>query len=306
MALDWFKGSKAADVNELIVRKQYPKAIELIQVELDRNSKNERLRLQLAHVLALAGKKGEAADVLDVLASELARDGFATKAVAILKKMQKVDPDREDIDERLADVIGGQVPSTPPAWEHYTGPVTEIGLDLGEPSPVVVTQGGDVVPPAEPVGSPAKSPTQVRREAALGTPLFRGMSPQEIVAVIRGLRLHSFAAGHIVVTEGQPGDSLFVITTGMCRAFVKNPSGRNVEVRELGEGDFFGEISVLTGEPRSATITTASRCELLELERANLDSILKTHPHVREVLEDFQQQRADSSVEAAIRGMRES
>jgi cAMP-dependent protein kinase regulator len=183
--------------------------------------------------------------------------------------------------------------------------VTEIGLDLGEPSPVVVTDDGAVVPPPEPVGSPAKSPTQVRREAALGTPLFRGMSPQEIVAVIRGLRLHSFPAGHIVVTEGQPGDSLFVITTGQCRAFVKNPSGRNVEVRELSEGDFFGEISVLTGEPRSATLTTASRCELLELDRSSLDSILKTHPHVRKVLEEFQKQRADSSVEAAIRGMQE-
>jgi cAMP-dependent protein kinase regulator len=306
MALEWFKGSKAADVDDLIVRKEHAQVIELIKAELDRNGKNERLRLQLAHVLALAGKKGEAADVLDVLASELARDGFATKAVAVLKKMQKVDPDREGIDERLADVIGTQPPTTPPVWAYYAGPVTEIGLDLGEPSPVVVTDDGAVVPPPEPVGSPAKSPTQVRREAALGTPLFRGMSPQEIVAVIRGLRLHAFSAGHIVVTEGQPGDSLFVITTGLCRAFVKNPNGRNVEVRELREGDFFGEISVLTGEPRSATLTTASRCELLELDRTHLDSILKAHPHVQKVLEEFQKQRADSSVEAAIRGMQES
>ena len=106
MVLDWFKGSKASSVNELIVKKEYPKAIELISAELEKNSRNERLRLQLAHVLALAERKDEAVGVLDGLAGDLARDGFATKAVAILKKIQKLSPGRDDIDERLASLIG--------------------------------------------------------------------------------------------------------------------------------------------------------------------------------------------------------
>ncbi|HYN01236.1 MAG TPA: hypothetical protein VE359_02200, partial [Vicinamibacteria bacterium] len=63
----------------------------MISAALKENSRNERLRVQLAHVLALAGKQAEAADVLDRLADDLARDGFATKAVAVLKKMQKLD-----------------------------------------------------------------------------------------------------------------------------------------------------------------------------------------------------------------------
>lgn len=139
--------------------------------------------------------------------------------------------------------------------------------------------------------------------APVETPLFRGFSNEELVAVIRGLRLLAFAPGMIIVTEGQAGDSLFVLATGMARAFVKTPSGRSLQVRELMEGDFFGEISILTGRPRSATITAASRCELLELDKPTLDSIAAAHPHVLEVLKEFHDQRAGSTLEAAIRGM---
>lgn len=304
VATDWFKGSKASSVGELIVRKDYPKAIEMITAELKQNSRNERLRVQLAHVLALAGKTSEAADVLDRLADDLARDGFATKAVAVLKKVQKLDKSRSGIDERLAALIGSQAA---PAAAPWVEPPPEAALDLGEPSPVGVTEAGDVVPPPERLGPvPSRPATQAQGGGALGTPLFRGMSPEEIAAVIRGIRLLSFGPGSIVVSEGEPGDSLFVVTTGLCRAFVRSASGRNMEVRQLGEGDFFGEISILTGQPRSATITTATPCELLELSRESLDSIIKTHPRVKDVLAEFHARRADSTVEAAIRGMKRS
>jgi cAMP-dependent protein kinase regulator len=304
MAMDWFKGSKASSVSELVVRKDYPKAIELISAELQKNSRNERLRVQLAHVLALAGKKAEAVDVLDRLADDLARDGFGTKAVAVLKKMQKLDPSRSGIDERVAALIGRPAPAVE-SWVDESAPA-EIGLEFGEPSPVGVTPGG-LVPPPERLGhAPSKAATQAKGTGALGTPLFRGMSPEEIVAVIRGIRLLSFGPGSIVVTEGEPGDSLFVVTTGLCRAFVRSATGRNMEVRQLAEGDFFGEISILTGQPRSATITTGTPVELLELSRESLDSIIRTHPRVKEVLSEFHARRADSTIEAAIRGIERS
>ena len=76
-----------------------------------------------------------------------------------------------------------------------------------------------------------------------------------------------------------------------------------MEVRELEEGDFFGEISILTGEPRTATVTTVTSCELLELDRPALNSIIETHPNVLEVLREFHKRRAESTIEAAIRGM---
>jgi CRP-like cAMP-binding protein len=69
----------------------------------------------------------------------------------------------------------------------------------------------------------------------------------------------------------------------------------------MEEGGFFGEISLLTGKPRSATITAAAPCELLELDRKALDEISQKHPRVREVVQEFHDQRAGSVDEMMAR-----
>jgi cAMP-dependent protein kinase regulator len=302
MVKSWFKGSRDFDINDLILNKQYDRAAELISKALGANKKNERLRLQLAHVLTLAGERNDAIGVLDTLADDLARDGFVTKAIAVLKKIQKLDPGRSNVDERLAALIDEGPSAAGGTWMD-TSPRAEIAIDLGEPAPVVVGDYGSLAPPPEkPAEAASGAAAPGESGGALGTPLFRGMSRAEIVAVIRGLNLLSFGSGAILVSEGEPGDSLFILTTGLCRAYVRNADGKNVEVRQLKEGDFFGEISVLSGKPRTATITTATPCELLELNRASLVPIIKTHPNVRKVLEEFFMKRADSSDESAARG----
>jgi cAMP-dependent protein kinase regulator len=306
MVLGWRSRAKASSVDELVAQKAYAQAIDLINAELKEHSKNERLRLQLAHLLALAGKKDEALSVLDGLANDLANDGFAAKAIAVLKKMQRLEPSHSGIDERLATLIDRKAPPAPEAWVD-SSPQPELGIEIGEPAPAGLSESGELTPPPEKAAAtaPATAPSSRRRgTGALETPLFRGMSQEEILAVIRGLRFHSTGPGRILVTEGEPGDSLFILTTGLCRAYVRNPAGHNMEVRELTEGDFFGEISVLTGQARSATITTVTPCELLELDRQGLEAITASYPRVREVLQEFHAWRADSTIEAAIRGLR--
>jgi cAMP-dependent protein kinase regulator len=123
------------------------------------------------------------------------------------------------------------------------------------------------------------------------SPLFKDFSVDELVAVIHGLNLITFESGDIILTEGDPGDSMFMLTAGTVKAVKRNAAGRQVAVNELSEGAFFGEISILTGQPRSATVVATSHCELLELDRPTLDSIVATHPHVRQVLEKFSKER---------------
>ena len=123
------------------------------------------------------------------------------------------------------------------------------------------------------------------------SPLFQSFSVDEMVAVIQGLNLITFEAGDIILTEGDPGDSLYMLTSGTVKAVKRNAAGKQVAVSEMTEGAFFGEISILTGQPRTATVVATSHCELLELDRATLDSIVSTHPHVRQVLEQFSRER---------------
>jgi cAMP-dependent protein kinase regulator len=100
------------------------------------------------------------------------------------------------------------------------------------------------------------------------------------------------------VAEGAPGDSLFILSTGTVKAYVRNPKGHYVRVSTLVEGDFFGEISVLTGKPRTATLVAASSCEVLELKKDRLDALTQNHPQVREVLQKFQDARVHGTIEA--------
>jgi hypothetical protein len=277
MVLDWLAKGKAAGLPELLARKQFGKAVELAQAQHKARPRDGRLRLQLADTLVAAGRGREAVPLLREMADELAAEGFAAKAIAILKRIQKIDPGRVDVERRLASVIAGSArresAAARPAAPAAAPGLPEFGMEeIAE---------GDPLAGFEP--RPA---------------LFPDFSNDELVAVMGGLRLVAYKAGDLVVSQGEPGDSLFLVTTGTVKAWVRNREGRYVLVRRLGDGDFFGEISVLTGSPRTATVVAATPCELLELDRATLDGITAKHPRVREVLLRFYEQRTATSPDA--------
>src|SRR5262245_51252840 len=105
----------AESAQELIAKKQYPKAIELLQKELKARPKDQRVRLQLADTLVLANRSKDAAPILMGLADEHAHDGFAAKAIAILKRIEKIAPGRRDVEERLARLIQEKTRDAPSA-----------------------------------------------------------------------------------------------------------------------------------------------------------------------------------------------
>ena len=86
--------------------------------------------------------------------------------------------------------------------------------------------------------------------------------------------------------------------------FTRGERGEHLPLAELGAGDFFGEVSLLTGKPRTATITAKTAVIAIELTKHDVDRISAEHPEVRSVLEDFYQRRAHETVEAVIRRMR--
>jgi CRP-like cAMP-binding protein len=124
------------------------------------------------------------------------------------------------------------------------------------------------------------------------SPLFRHFSVDEMVAVIAGLHLLTFQRGQVILREGEPGHSLFMLSSGKVKAFRKGAGGKQLPIAVLEEGAFFGEGSILTGRPRTASIVALEECELLELDRATLDSIVAQHPHVMDVMQEFAAQRA--------------
>jgi hypothetical protein len=278
--LEWLS-RKDEKIEELVARGRYAKAAAALRKEFESGRRDPALRQQLGDVLLLAGRRDEAIPILLGVADELAQAGQTGKAIAALKKVESAQPGRADVETRLASLLSA--PKPPPEEPH---PISQPAAVLQEETP---PEADEEPPPGPPV--PA-------------VPLFTDLDAQALAALARGFRLIRAEPGDIVVAEGEPGGSLFILTSGLVKAFVKSPRGRYAEVRELGEGEFFGEISVLDGSPRTATITAARRCELLELDQAALQALTEAHPRVREMLVRMRDERANSSVEALVRGMR--
>lgn len=136
------------------------------------------------------------------------------------------------------------------------------------------------------------------------SPLFEDMTPEERNAVIEQMVLETFAEGDIVITEGEEGSSLYVVVTGEVKVYTRGPKKESFYLATLGAGDFFGEVSVLTGKPRTATITASTKSELLRLDKDKLDIIVVSHPRVREILDQFYRKRAAHTVEAMIESLK--
>jgi len=136
------------------------------------------------------------------------------------------------------------------------------------------------------------------------SPLFEVLSEAERNALIREMELESHDEGSVIITEGQPGASMYVIASGEVKVFTNGAGGSTLYLARLGEGDFFGEVSMLTGKPRTATITASQRTELLRLDKDKLDNALAMYPGIRKVLNDFYQRRAEHTVEAMIESLK--
>jgi CRP/FNR family transcriptional regulator, cyclic AMP receptor protein len=106
-------------------------------------------------------------------------------------------------------------------------------------------------------------------------PLFSGCSRKDLQTIARVVRDIDHPAGTVIAREGDPGVGLFVITEGMTDVTI---GGRRRA--RLGPGDFFGEISLLDGGPRTATVTSTSDVKLLGLTEWTFRGLMMEHPSI--------------------------
>jgi CRP-like cAMP-binding protein len=384
--------AEGVGIAELIARRKWTDAVDALRARLfDGRAPSVQGRLQLADLMVSAGRDKEAVPILLGLADELASERSLAKAVAVLKRVDRIEPGREDVQQRLVELVRTQselvpehVPQRPrvvaavsaerasvsgsavavaaagasapvaaasapdrptPAAgaglseEHLRGVLREfLGLDVGDVTlPVGRLKAADVLAAGMEGKRSARPEVQVVPDARvqseildlvadvlhqplqeeahandpqsesarvsrlLAVPLFAGLSAAELLAVVQGLTLRTFEPGDILVTEGEQGRSLFVLTSGRARVFVRSRDGHAVEVGRLEEGDFFGEIAALSGTRRGATVTAARTCEVLELEKGTLDAIALAHPRVRARIEETYIERAGSEEVAGVR-----
>jgi small-conductance mechanosensitive channel/CRP-like cAMP-binding protein len=122
--------------------------------------------------------------------------------------------------------------------------------------------------------------------------IFSPLSADEITMLAQAAVSHVFAPGETVIRAGDPGSSMFVVHQGKVRVQVSE-NGRPRTVANLNEGDFFGEMALFTGEPRTANVLAVEETEVLEIGHAAMKRVFDTNPDLVEALSFIMAERRE-------------
>jgi tetratricopeptide (TPR) repeat protein len=240
----------------LLAKKEYARAVPLLERDLGKYPNNPRIRLQYADALAGNGQVDEAVTQYENTAKYYEDNGLTVQAIAVRKKGEKLQATAGAKKKNESAEAGKSEPL-------FTRPVPQ-------------------------------------------SPLFEVLAADERDALVKEMELESHDEGAVIISEGEAGTSMYIIAAGEVKVYTRGMGGStgSVYLAKLTEGDFFGEVSVLTGKPRTATITAAQRTELLRLDKEKLDNALAKYPGIRRVLDEFYKKRAKHTVEAMIENLK--
>jgi len=113
-------------------------------------------------------------------------------------------------------------------------------------------------------------------------PLFSGLSDKELRLIVAASSRLEVPRGDVVFFEGDRGDFLLVILRGRVKVVLLGKRGEELVLTTFGPGSLFGELAVLDGAPRSATVKTLEKTVFLQLTRKQLLGLIQRHPSIHE------------------------
>jgi CRP/FNR family cyclic AMP-dependent transcriptional regulator len=115
--------------------------------------------------------------------------------------------------------------------------------------------------------------------------LFRGLAADLVTEIVNTMARRRYRRGEVIFHQGDPGDALHIVARGRVKIVLTSPDGDEAIVATVGLGDFFGELTLIDGAPRSATATAVEPVETLVLARDQFRQLLATNPTLRDNLE---------------------
>ena len=115
-------------------------------------------------------------------------------------------------------------------------------------------------------------------------PLFAGVLPDDLRDVARHLRRRRFRRGEVIFHQDDPGDALHIVVSGSVKIVLPSAEGEEAIIATVHAGDFFGELALLDGAPRSATAAAVEATETLSLPRDTFLEALGRSASLRDVL----------------------
>lgn len=251
-------------------------------------------RQRIAEILVRQGQvPGAVAEYTEVV-KRYAEQGDFFRATALCRVILSLDPSHQLAQQQLATLYAsrgaapaGQPPPLPSAkLQASSFPLTApLPHSADEPEEIAAE---DLIAVPEPPLPP--------RDALPSIPLFSSLTTEAFVAVLNGaLDAKHVHAGQTIVAEGAAGASMFAVVQGAVSVWRKAQ-----RVAQLGEGEFFGELALLTGAPRQATVKADTEVVVLEFPRDAMLRVMTAHPGVRAGLEQFARQRQQANASQPV------
>jgi CRP-like cAMP-binding protein len=330
-----FKSKARFDqLDQYLAHREYTLALEAITEEIKRRPDSFNLLLRQAEILGLAGDREQAIEVYHQLAQHYVKEGFYARAIAVNNKILRLDPQRVQVTEELASLIAAQqqtdqearrrlreaslAPSGAPDEGGAAATVPASSVGAAQPPAVAPTEQDEEeivvleeeasLPPEAPSG-PAHGPEdippeQARRERDAGR-FFAAFPRPALEELLSSTEVISYEENQVIVNEGDPGTSMFLIVEGHVEVSTRDTAGRPLALARLGPGEFFGEVAMLTGRPRTATVVAVDRVTVIETSKVEIDRLVVSYPEVAAVMQHFLETRAQATMEKMLSRMRE-
>ncbi len=283
---------------DLWAESQWERALAVFAEAVRRQQGDHRSRMMAARCYSKLGEPERAVSVMHACAEGLARRDYLLSAIAACKQAMILSPNEKRLKEtllrihsRAAKSAAGKAKGPPPLPPEtlYEGEVSQdlmslSGSQLSDKAITVLASPDDTGAAADPTARPP-------------LPLFSELDQEAFVALVSLMDYREVPPGEVIAKEGEGGDVIHVIVAG------KAEVTRTVDKEEktlafLGGGSIFGELSLLTGAPHTATVTAVSECDLVEIRREHLNQLARNYPAVPQTLATFAQTRMTKNVVA--------
>ena len=107
---------------------------------------------------------------------------------------------------------------------------------------------------------------------------LRGLNEDELRLLVPTVAVRQFGAGEMLIRAGEQGDSMFIVRRGTAEVFATTADGQTRHIANYSRGDFTGEMALMTGDPRSASVRAITDLEVIEMDREGFARLFKEHP----------------------------
>lgn len=245
-------------------------------------------RLRVADSLLALGEVQRAATVYTALARHATHAGHPLRALVALKILTTLEP-----------LLGGLLATFAELYSLGSprlGKGVRIAIgDEQRPLPAAFSLGPvpreQLVAEAELLGADLESAGRVYPKQLPPIPLFSDLPASDFASALAALKLRRVRPGEVLLTEGEPGQSFFVLARGTVTVTKRLSHGGEVRLATLHDGAIFGEMALVSASPRTATVTAERDCDLLEFDRDAFAAASRSVAAIAVALDSFTRER---------------